>query len=872
MSSSTKTKIYFGKAAKITIVTILMIAIAVGSAFIVHKNVGDSVPASTTVKNGLSAYELAVQFGFEGTVQEWLNSLNGKSAYEIAKESGYSGTESEWTASLEAAAKMNGATIKTSAFSDKGELLLTLSDDTVLNLGKAVGADGKDGVNGAKGDKGDTGAQGAAGKDGISITSANINTEGQLVINFSDGKSVNLDKVVGMNGKDGVSVTASSINQNGELVITYSNGQTATLGNVIGAKGDKGDTGAQGPQGEQGIQGPQGEKGEDGADGEVGPQGPQGPAGATGQNGISIVSSVINTNGELVLTYSDTTVKNLGKVVGANGANGDNGIGVVGANINTLGELVLEYSNGQFDTVGNVIGAQGEKGEDGDNGTNGIGIKKSEINSKGELVVTYTDERVDNLGVVVGADGIDGLKGDKGEDGKDGDKGEKGEKGDNGVGIEEIKITDGELSIKLTNGTTLELGNIKGADGAKGEKGDDGKDGVKGDKGDNGLTPFINDEGNWQIGNEDTGIKAEGVNGAKGDSAYDIAVKNGFDGDENAWLASLKGVQGEKGETGAAGKDGVGITKAEINTDDELVLTFSDKSSINLGNIRGPKGDKGEDGKDGVGIDYVKIENGNLLIKYTNQTDFIELGNVKGADGVGIEQIYVDNDGNLYVKKTNDNTAQLLANIRGPQGPKGESGEQGPKGETGKGILKTEIVDGNLIITYTDNSSEKIILETPNNNENILAFSKTTIDGVEGYSVGIDHKFLNDVDTVTIPSEYKGLPVIEVGFNIGGFANYSKNGGTTTYATESYLLRFDFQSDTIKSVKIPSSVIQIKNGSFSGCSNLSQVIFEDPEGWSKHHYSSSYRDADISKDTFADSAAAAKELVKSGTDFTYKKN
>jgi hypothetical protein len=43
-------------------------------------------------------------------------------------------------------------------------------------------------------------------------------------------------------------------------------------------------------------------------------------------------------------------------------------------------------------------------------------------------------------------------------------------------------------------------------DGQVGEKGD------KGDTGANGLTPYINDNGNWQIGDEDTGIKAVGAN------------------------------------------------------------------------------------------------------------------------------------------------------------------------------------------------------------------------------------------------------------------------------------------------------------------------------------------------------------------------
>ena len=54
---------------------------------------------------GYSAYEVAVRNGYEGTEQEWLDSLvgpqgeqgiEGKSAYEVAVENGYIGTEEEW--------------------------------------------------------------------------------------------------------------------------------------------------------------------------------------------------------------------------------------------------------------------------------------------------------------------------------------------------------------------------------------------------------------------------------------------------------------------------------------------------------------------------------------------------------------------------------------------------------------------------------------------------------------------------------------------------------------------------------------------------------------------------------------------------------
>ena len=76
-------------------------------------------------------------------------------------------------------------------------------------------------------------------------------------------------------GSGGVGVAAAEINQNGELVFEYTDGTTENVGNVVGPQGPKGDTGAtgaQGPKGDTGATGPQGPKGDTGA---TGPQGPQ---------------------------------------------------------------------------------------------------------------------------------------------------------------------------------------------------------------------------------------------------------------------------------------------------------------------------------------------------------------------------------------------------------------------------------------------------------------------------------------------------------------------------------------------------------------------------------------------------------------------
>lgn len=72
------------KAATKVIVAVLLVAIMIGISFAVANFVHNrkSVQASS-VKNGLSAYELAVQQGYAGSLDDWLVSLQGKSILHI---------------------------------------------------------------------------------------------------------------------------------------------------------------------------------------------------------------------------------------------------------------------------------------------------------------------------------------------------------------------------------------------------------------------------------------------------------------------------------------------------------------------------------------------------------------------------------------------------------------------------------------------------------------------------------------------------------------------------------------------------------------------------------------------------------------------
>src|SRR5690606_18260157 len=112
--------------------------------------------------------------------------------------------------------------------------------------------------------------------------------------------------------------------------------------------------------------------------------------------------------------------------------------------------------------------------------------------------------------------------------------------------------------------------------------GDDGKDGtsinIKGSFTSESELPATAEENDAYLINGEihvwvgTGfINAGNIQGPSGDSAYDIALQEGFEGSKAEWLASLKGEQGQAGLDGKDGRDGTSVTiKGTFDSTDEL--------------------------------------------------------------------------------------------------------------------------------------------------------------------------------------------------------------------------------------------------------------------------------------------------------------
>ena len=188
----------------------------------------------------------------------------------------------------------------------------------------------------------------------------------------------------------------------------------------------------------------------------------------------------------------------------------DNADGSGSANINYKG--TLKGTDGITPTIGTngnwylgatdtgkpsrgATGATGAKGEKGDPGDKGAKGDKGDPGAKGDP----------------GEPGATGPKGDPGDKGDTGATGPQGPKGDTGAtGPQGPKGDKGATGATGATGPQGPKGDT-GATGPQGPKGDTGATGPQGPKGTDGTTPTIGTNGNWYLGDTDTGVKAAGT-------------------------------------------------------------------------------------------------------------------------------------------------------------------------------------------------------------------------------------------------------------------------------------------------------------------------------------------------------------------------
>lgn len=250
-----------------------------------------------------------------------------------------------------------------------------------------------------------------------------------------------------------------------------------------------------------------------------------------------------------------------------------------------------------------------------------------------------------------------------------------------------------------------------------------------------------------------------GKPGADGKSAYQIAVDNGFSGDEKTWLESLvgkqgeQGIQGPQGEQGPQGLQGETGPQGEKGDDGKSAYDiaksegFSGTTEEWLASLKGADGAPGKDGKDGSSVslknsaDECTVANSDAYINKENYHIYIFRGEVDGErkfDDLG-EFAIVGPQGPKGDK--GDKGEQGIQGEKGDKGDKGDKGEDGAPGKDGKDGLSitaatTASTEGGTIVTF-ENASGSIGSVTVLNGKDGAKGDKGT-DGKSAYQLAVE--------------------------------------------------------------------------------------------------------------------------------------
>lgn len=160
---------------------------------------------------------------------------------------------------------------------------------------------------------------------------------------------------------------------------------------------------------------------------------------------------------------------------------------------------------------------------------------------------------------------------------------------------------------------------------------------------------------------------------ANGLSAYEIAVRHGFEGTEEEWLESLKA---SGGGGGTDGKDGVTFTPS---VSEDGTLSWSNDGELDNPEPVNIKGAKGDDGAVGATFTPAVDSKGNLSWTNNKGLDNPESVNIKGPKGDEGMSAY-----DVAVQNGYDGTeTEWLASLKGEKGDPGAPGEDGAQGIPG---------------------------------------------------------------------------------------------------------------------------------------------------------------------------------------------
>ena len=307
-------------------------------------------------------------------------------------------------------------------------------------------------------------------------------------------------------------------------------------------------------------------------------------------------------------------------------------------------------------------------------------------------------------------------------------------------------------------------------------------DEIAGKNGKDGLTPNIGYNGNWWIGNVDTGVPAIGKDGTDGKDGKDgISPHIGENG--NWWVGNIDTGIAAKGESGSKGEDG--ITPQLRIVDGYWEVSYDNGENwISLGvAATGPEGDKedpGENGENGEDLTTCKHEFSEWITDIAATCESIGVNNRTCSKCGEIEHNYTEKlEHSLIfvqdiVSTCTEHTVMMVC--------------------TECNSLQMKEVEA-LGHTYDDGNCTICGVTS----DEYFVFTL-----LEDDTYSIKAKDINILpNTVTIPSNYEGKTITTIG----------------SYAF--------LECTVVSEINIPNSIVKIENRAFYCCSDISSIVIPD---------------------------------------------
>ncbi|WP_165967331.1 YadA-like family protein [Luteimonas aestuarii] len=122
-------------------------------------------------------------------------------------------------------------------------------------------------------------------------------------------------------------------------------------------------------------------------------------------------------------------------------------------------------------------------------------------------------------------------------------------------------------------------------------------------------------------------VDAGGIQGERGDSAYEVAVRNGFAGTEADWLGSLQGPVGPGGPQGPEGPAGGGPRSVVYDNDGRDVLTLAGENGTTIANVA-----DGVAATDAVNVRQMQAGDAATLASASTYTDTVAVQTLQSAN------------------------------------------------------------------------------------------------------------------------------------------------------------------------------------------------------------------------------------------------